>query len=105
MSAHKWVAIGAVGVVALLAAMVALAAFGPKGGAVSDATTCDQWSSANQARQSAYARLYIREHGKSGAAGISPASVITAINNGCMKAFSEDVDESVNVVQAISGNF
>lgn len=91
--------------IALMAGMFAVAVFGPKGGAVTDATTCAQWGSANQDRQNAYARLYIREHGVLAAAGTSPASVITAINNGCVQAFGEDVDDSTTVVQAISGNF
>ena len=90
---------------AVLVAMIAVVVFGAKAGAVSDATSCSQWGSANVDRQNAYAKLYIREHSVLGAAGTSPAAVITAINDGCNKAFSEDVADSVNVVQAISGNF
>ena len=105
ISAHRLVALAAAAVIALMAAMIAVAAFGPRAGAVTDATTCAQWGSANQNRQNAYARLYISEHGVLAAAGTSPASVITAINNGCVQAFGEDVDDSTTVVQAISGNF
>jgi hypothetical protein len=105
VAAHKLATLAGVAVCAALVAMIAVAALGPKGGAVTDATSCSQWGSANQDRQSAYARRYIKEHGVLAAAGTAPASVITAINNGCMKAFSEDVSDSVNVVQAISGNF
>lgn len=85
--------------------MFLVAALGPKAGAVSDATSCSQWGSADQSQQAAYARRYIREHGPLAGGRTSSADVITAINNGCMQAFGEDVDETTSVVQAISGNF
>lgn len=103
MARHKLATLGLAAVCAVMVAMIALAAIGPRAGAVTDSTSCTQWGSANQTRQSAYARRYISEHG--GAAGTSPGGVITAINNGCMKAYSEDVADSVTVAQAISGNF
>jgi hypothetical protein len=90
---------------ALVVAMFLAAALGPKGGAVTDATTCTQWGSSNQSLQTAYARRYLREPGALAAAGKSPATVIAAINNGCMQAFGEDVADTTTVVQAISGNF
>lgn len=84
----------------------ALTALGAKAGAVTDSTTCAQWSSANVDRQNAYARLYVREHGRvSPGWGPAPGGVINAINAGCYQAFGEDVSDTATVVQAISRNF
>jgi flagellar basal body-associated protein FliL len=105
LARHKWIALGIAAVVAVMVAMILVAALGSKGGAIGDATTCSQWSSSNQTRQIAYARLYVREHGARLAAEPSPASVIAAINRGCNQAFGEDVSDTVTVLQAISGNF
>lgn len=102
---HKLVALGAAAVVAVMLAMILVAVLGAKGGAVSDATTCSGWSSANQDQQTTYARLYVREHGPLRDGGSSPASVVAAINNGCGQAYGGDVSDSTTVVQAISGNF
>ena len=101
--------LAALGVAALLAVMLAaivvplLASTGQP--AASDATTCSEWGSANQNQQTAYARLYLREHGPLRSGASSPASVITAINNGCAMAYGDDVSDTTTVVQAISGNF
>jgi len=104
IAAHKRFALGALAFCAVLVATIVIAALGPKAGAVSDATTCSQWGSANWNQQTAYARRYVQEHG--GIAGqTSPMAIITAINDGCMQAFGEDVDDTTSVVQAISGNF
>jgi hypothetical protein len=92
-------------VIAVMLAMILVALLGSKGGAVRDATTCTQWGSANQHQQAAYARLYVREHGPLSDGGTSPTSVIAAINDGCTRAYGEDVSDTVTVVQAISGNF
>lgn len=91
--------------IAALLAMFLIALLGSRAGAVTDATTCSQWGSANQSRQSAYARLYLREHRSVPGGGNSPASVLDAINNGCLRAYSDDVSATVSVLQAISGNF
>jgi hypothetical protein len=96
------------GALALLIAMLAFFALeilGPRAGPVSDSTSCSQWSSANQAQQSAYARLYVKEHGSLRGGARDAASVLAAINTGCMQAFGSDVPDTVNVVQAISQRF
>ena len=83
-----------------------MTALGAKAGAISDSTTCAQWGSANVNRQDAYARLYVREHGPVAARwGPAPTGVINAINAGCYQAFGEGVDDSTNVVHAISRQF
>ncbi len=103
---HKPAALGTVVVLAVLVAMVVVPAFGAKGGAVSDSTTCTQWGSANVDQQDSYARLYIREHGPvSPRWGQPPASVINAINAGCTQAFGENVSDTATVTQAIARTF
>ncbi len=106
IASHK---LGSLVVAALGAATVAvvlLVLLGPKAGAVTDATTCAQWGSTNVNQQNAYARLYIKEHGRVAAAWGPPAQgVINAINAGCYQAFGEDVSDTATVVQAISRDF
>jgi hypothetical protein len=68
---------------------------------VSDSTTCSSWTSANQTEQRDYGARYVREHGALHGGGNSPAEVVAAINRGCQDAFTNDVEDSVNVVQAI----
>jgi hypothetical protein len=103
---HK---LAALAVAAVIAGMLALILVGllasTAGGVVSDATTCSGWGSANQAQQAAYARLYVREHGSLQNGGTSPASVIAAINTGCMQAYDDEVSDTTTVFQAVSGNF
>ena len=105
IAAHKLSALAVAALGALVVAMFVLAALGPKGGAVTDATSCSQWGSSDQSRQSAYAQQYIREHGGAIAGRMTPATVIGAINTGCMQAFADDVADTTSVVHAISGNF
>lgn len=95
-----------IGVLALLVAMAAAILVGLLGAGtttVSDATPCTGWSNANQAKQNAYARLYVREHGPLPSGASDPASVTAAINKGCEQAYVSDVEDTVNVVQAITG--
>jgi len=101
---HKPAAIAAVALVALTLVTIAVSLVGSAAVAVSDATTCSQWGSATQDQQTAYARLYIREHGPPRGVGSQPVSVIGAINNGCMQAYANDISDNVTVAQAISGN-
>lgn len=105
IASHKWITLAAVAALAVMVAMILVAALGPKAGAVTDATTCAQWGSASQTQQTAYARRYIRAHPLPASAGETPATVIGAINNNCMTAFSEDVDATTSVVRALSGTF
>lgn len=105
LATHKLVALAVAAALALMVAMFLVAALGPKGGAITDATSCSQWGSSNQALQTAYGQRYIREHRRLAAEGASPATVITAINNNCTQAFGEDVADTTSVAQALSGNF
>jgi hypothetical protein len=102
---HKLAALGVAAVVVLVLVMILTVIFGPKAGAVTDATTCTQWGSANQNQQAAYARLYVREHGPVRGGRTSPASIIASINDGCMQAYGVDASDTTTVVQAIAGKF
>ena len=105
LARHKLVALGLAAIMAVMVAIILVTVLGPKAGAVRDDTTCTQWGSANQVQQAAYAQLYVKEHGALRGGGTSPSKVIAAINNGCAKAYGDDVSDSVTVTQAISGNF
>lgn len=106
IASHK---VGALVVALLCSATVGvflLVALGPKAGAVTDSTTCQQWGSTNVNAQDAYARLYVKEHGQVAAGwGPAPQGVINAINAGCYEAFGEDVSDTATVVQAINRSF
>jgi hypothetical protein len=106
IASHKVVsAVIAALCVAVVAVFLAVA-LGPKAGAVTDSSTCDQWGSTNVNAQQAYARLYLKEHGPVARGwGSGPQGVINAINAGCDEAFGEDVDSTATVVQAISRDF
>lgn len=87
-------------------AYFAVIALGPAAGAVTDATTCEQWGSTNVNGQDAYARLYVSEHGGvSPRWGPAPVGVINAINAGCYQAYGEGVANTATVVQAITRDF
>jgi hypothetical protein len=105
LARYKRAAWGVAIFIAVMVAMILVAVFGSKGGAVSDATTCSQWGSANENKQAAYASLYLREHGPLRDGGTSPASVIAAINRGCDQAYTDDVSDTATVVQAINRTF
>jgi hypothetical protein len=105
LAQHKLAALGVAALIAVMLAIGLVAVLGSKAGAISDATTCSQWGSANVDQQAAYARLYAREHGVLRGGVTSPANVIAAINSGCSKAYTDDVADTATVVQAISGNF
>ena len=102
---HKLAALGVAAVIALVLAMILTVILGPKAGAVTDATTCTQWGSANQNQQAAYAKLYVREHGPLPGGSTSPANIITWINDGCTLAYEVDASDTTTVVQAISRKF
>lgn len=106
IASHKPASLVIAALCAVTVATLVLIAVGPKAGAVTDRSTCAQWSSANVNQQDAYARLYVREHGSvSPRWGPAPAGVINAINAGCYQAFGEDVSDTATVVQAIARSF
>ena len=106
IAAHPKPALGVAALIVVSVALIVVAALGARGGTVNDATTCTQWGSANQNQQTAYASLYVGEHGPVARRwGPAPDGVINAINAGCAQAFGDDVSDTVTVVQAISRDF
>lgn len=106
MAAHRRASLVIAALLVLAVAYFALIAIGPKAGAVTDRTTCEQWASTNVDGQDAYAKLYVSEHGNvSPRWGPAPTGVINAINAGCYQAYGEDVADTTTVVQAISRDF
>jgi hypothetical protein len=103
---HQKAALAAGGLLAAMVLSLVLAiVLGSNAGAVTDATTCTQWGSTTQNRQTAYAGLYLREHGAIPRWGGTPADVLNAINWGCGVAYGDDVSDNTTVVQAITGNY
>ncbi|HUA05092.1 MAG TPA: hypothetical protein VMB27_14405 [Solirubrobacteraceae bacterium] len=100
---HKLAAVAGLAVLALLLVIVVGGILTSKPLVVSDSTSCTSWGSANQTQQAAYARRYVREHGPLRGGVTDPAKVIAAINAGCATANVNDVEDQVNVVQAIRG--
>ena len=101
LGANRPVAIGVLALVIAMIAAVAIGLLGANGSSVTDATLCSGWSSTNGAQQQAYGRLYLREHGALPNGGSDPSAVVAAVNNGCLQAFANGVDDNVNVVEAI----
>lgn len=105
IAGHKKAALVALALCLLLVGTLALLPLGGKPEPLNDATTCTQWGNTNQNRQTAYARLYLSEHGAVPKYGGTPAAVINAINFGCGVAYGDDVGDTATVVQAIRGTF
>jgi hypothetical protein len=103
IAAHKGGFFVALALVVVLVAMFLVAVLGPQGVTVTSSTSCSSWGSASQLQQQAYARLYLREHGPGSRGGSNVASVVAGINSGCMTAYTNDVEDTVSVVQAIKG--
>lgn len=72
---------------------------------VTDSTSCTAWSSANPKQQAAYSRLYVRQHGSLANGATSPASIVAAVNKGCLAAFAYDEDDQVTVLHASKGRY
>jgi hypothetical protein len=102
---HKPVSIGILLLLLVFVALLVPAVIGSGSWKVTDATSCSSWSSANQNQQTAYAHLYVTEHGALPNGESSRDSIERAINSGCTAAFAYDEADSVNVVQAIDGRY
>ncbi len=106
VASHKLASLVIACLLVLMVGSLVLVALGPKAGAVTDSTTCQQWGSTNVNGQTAYARLYVKEHGPVAPGwGPAPQGVINAIDAGCYEAFGEDVSDTATVVQAIARDF
>jgi hypothetical protein len=98
---HKVAGISAVALLMLLLVIVVGGVLASSTAVVSDSSTCATWAAANQTQQEAYAAEYVREHGASPGGSRDIATVVAAISGGCNDTFSNDVEDSVTVVQAI----
>ena len=102
---NKRVSLAALALIVVLLAGIVVEAVASRAAKVSDATSCSAWGSANQVQQAAYAALYVREHGALPSRARDVGSVETAINNGCIQAFSFDESDTVTVLQAINHQY
>jgi len=98
---HKVAAVAALALVLLLLAIIVGGILASRPVLVTDATTCTSWGSTNQTQQRDYALRYLREHGPLSGGVTNPASVVSAINNGCGEAYVNDVEDNITVLQAI----
>lgn len=87
------------------AAILAVETAGAGSLKISDSTSCSAWSSATPKQQSAYARLYVKRHGALPSGSTDPASIETAVNDGCIQAFSFDEADTISVLQAIKHEY
>ncbi len=71
--------------------------------ALTDASTCTQWSAAVPAQQSAYAQLYITEHG--GAGFLSATALRSTIHQDCVRAAYLGESDDLSLVGAIDHAF
>ena len=100
---HRVAALAGLVAIALLLVIVVGGILTSRPVVVSDSTSCTTWGSANQTQQAAYARRYVSEHGPLPGGVTDPAKIVAAINAGCATANVNDVEDQVNVVQAIRG--
>jgi hypothetical protein len=98
---NRKLSLAALAVLVALAAMIVAGAVQSGPWRVSDSTACSTWGSANVSQQTAYARLYVREHGPLPNRARDATSVEDAINLGCAQAFSFDEADAITVLQAI----
>jgi hypothetical protein len=92
-------------VLVLIGVMVAAALPSAKAGALSDSSTCSAWTSATQAQQTAYANLYISEHGSTVSGGLAAGSVESAINGDCNHAADLGEADDISVLAALNHAF
>ncbi len=98
---HKLAALAGLVVLALLLVIVVGGILTAQPVVVSDSTSCTTWGSASQTQQLAYARRYASKRGPLAGGVTDPARIVAAINAGCAEANVNDVEDQVNVVQAL----
>jgi hypothetical protein len=106
ISRHKRASAGAIALVLVLVASTIVPAFlssSPE--AVSDSTTCSQWSSASPAQMNAYSRLYLSEHSALSSGASSASSIRSAISSACVRAAYLGEADDVSVAAAIKHEY
>ncbi len=105
ISRHK----GVSGAIALLLALIAVTVvplfLSSSREAVSDSSSCSEWSSASQAQQNAYASLYLNEYGALPSGGRDASGIKSAINNACIQAAYLGEADDVSVVGALKHQY
>lgn len=106
ISRRKRASAGAIALLLVLVAVTVAPAFlSSSGGALSDSTSCSEWSSASQAQQNTYSDLFGSEHGVLLSAGRDANSIRSAINNACIQAAYLGEADDVSVVGAIKHEY
>ena len=103
---HKAATAGAIAMVLVLVGVMAAAALpSAKAGALSDSSTCTAWTSASHAQQTAYAHLYVTEHGTGVSGGLGATSVESAVNSACNHAAYLGEADDISIVAALNHAF
>ena len=106
MARHKGASAVAIAVVVLLVAFsVAAAVSSSSTAALSDSTSCSQWVASRPDQQSAYARLYSKEHGAVPGGARSTDGIKSAITSNCTQAAYLGESDDVTVIAAVNHDF
>ena len=74
---------------------------GSSGEALSDSSTCSEWSSASQAQQNAYSHLYVNEYGALLSIRPDAVRIESAIDRDCTHAAYLGESDDLSVYAAI----
>ncbi len=99
------VAIAAAIVLVLVGLTAVTAVSGSSSAALTDSTSCSEWTSAPAAQQSAYAQLYVNEHGVPASGTLDAGTVEAEINGGCSRAAYLGEADEITVAAAIKHQF
>jgi hypothetical protein len=106
MRRHKRVAAGLIALVlVLIAATLVTTISSPSRQPLSDSASCSQWAAGTTGQKSAYAHVYINEHGRFANTARNAASVETAINKACTKASYLGEADDVSILAALRKAF
>jgi hypothetical protein len=97
--------IGLLAVLVAVATIVISIVFGNYTGALTDATTCTDWSVATAQQRSGYAQLYLSEYGAATTAGATPAAVIATVTNECNQSALLAESDDVSLIAAVHRRF
>jgi hypothetical protein len=99
---HKVAFIGGIALLfALVAVMAATVLLSSSREALSDSSSCSEWSSASQAQQNAYSHLYVDEYGALLSRGLDVISIESAINRDCTRAAYLGESDELSLYAAI----
>jgi hypothetical protein len=103
---HKVASIGGIALLfVLVAVMAATVLLSSSGGALSDSSSCSEWSAASQAQQNAYSHLYVNEYGALLSRGLDAVSIESAINRDCTHAAYLGESDELSVFAAIRHHY